>query len=574
MASAGGSRQVRSVRWLLSGLLGIFGCGDRHLTAILPPGSDAGPSAGAGGQAPQSPDACGASEGQGAGPLPPMGWNGWNAFGCGPELDQAKFLANADALVARGLADVGYQYMNLDDCWQSGRGSDGFVIPNATRFPDGIGALGDYVHERGLKLGIDSCSSGCQRAELRTPGSLGYEAQDAQRYAEWGVDFVKYTGSGASAAGERADFEAMRDALTETGRPMLFSIVNAPFKYWHSEVGQMWRTHPDIQPSFANVLEVVDVTSKLAAYAGQGGYNDADMLWIGNPGLSEPESRAVFALWSILASPLLAGNDLTAMSAFTQATLTNREVIALNQDELRLQGALLGTQGDVSVYAKPLAECGARGVVLLNRGNAAAEASVAWQELGLLPGEASVRELWAGVDWPVARDAVSVTVGPHDAVALRIVGSEPPLPRGTVYLSDLPWSYAVNGWGPIERDQELGGDAQGDGGALTLGGITYEKGLGTNSPALVRYRLGQVCRELQAMIGIDDSTGDSGSAVFQVWADGEKLFDSGVITGATEPRPISVDVSGRNEMRLFVGEVDDFGLDHGNWADALLVCDE
>jgi len=574
MPTVGGTHPVRCGAWLLAGLLGIFGCGDRHLTAILPPRTDPGSGGGSAGGPPAAPASCGPGEGQGAGPLPPMGWNGWNTFGCGPELDQAKFMANADALLARGLADVGYEYMNLDDCWQAGRGADGVVTVNATRFPDGIGALGDYVHARGLKLGIDSCSAGCQRPELNTPGTVGYEAQDAQSYALWGVDFVKYTGTGTSQAGLRADFETMRDALEQTGRPMLLSIVNAPFKYWHTEVGQMWRTHDDIEPTWSDVLEVIDVTSKLAAYAGQGGYNDADMLWIGNPGLSESESRAVFSVWAILASPLLAGNDLTEMSAPTQAILTNREVIALNQDALRLQGALLDTQDDVSVYAKPLATCGGRGVVLLNRGSSPSEASVTWQALGLAPGTASVRDLWAGIDLAPAEDAVSVTVPPHDAVALRIVGSEPELPRGTQFLSDLPWSYAVNGWGPVERDQELGGEGAEDGAALTLGGVTYDKGLGTNSPSLVRYRLGGACSQFEAVIGIDDLTGDNGSAVFQVWADGEKLFDSGVFTGSSSPRTISVDISGRHEMRLVVGEVEDFGLDHGNWADARVVCSE
>ena len=577
MATVGGTHPVRCGAWLLAGLLGVFGCGDRHLSAILPAGDDAGSGGGtAGGSAgaPPGPASCGPGEGQGAGPLPAMGWNGWNTFGCGPELDQAKFLANADALLARGLADVGYEYMNLDDCWQSGRGPDGVVTVNATRFPDGIGALGDYVHARGLKLGIDSCSGGCPRPELTTPGTLGYEEQDAQSYASWGVDFVKYTASGSNVAAARAEFEVMREALEETGRPMLLSIVNAPFKYWHTEVGHMWRTHHDIEPTWSDVLDVIDVTSKLAAYAGQGGYNDADMLWIGNPGLSESESRAVFSVWAILASPLLAGNDLTEMSAETQAILTNPEVIALNQDALRLQGAPLGNQGDVSVYAKPLAACGSRGVVLLNRGTSPSEASVTWQELGLAPGIASVRDLWAGADLGPAEDAVSVTVPPHDAIALRIVGNEPVLPRGTQFLSDLPWSYAVNGWGPVERDQELGGDGADDGSPLTLGGVTYDKGLGTNSPSLVRYRLGGACTQFDAVIGIDDLTGDRGTAVFQVWADGEKLFDSGVMTGSTPPRAISIDVSGKNEMRLVVGEVEDFGQDHGNWANARVVCSE
>jgi alpha-galactosidase len=253
--------------------------------------------------------------------------------------------------------------------------------------------------------------------------------------------------------------------------------------------------------------------------------------------------------------------------------LTHPDIIALNQDALRLQGVLLGTRGEVAVYAKPLAECGARGVVLLNRGDEAAVGSVSWRELGLTAGPALVRDLWAGVDSNAA-DGVTVTVAPHDVVALRVVGTEPPLPRGEVYLSDLAWSYAANGWGPVERDQELGGIAAGDGAPLMLSGRRYEKGLGTNSPSLVRYRLGKRCQELSAEIGIDDAAGEIGSVVFQVWADGEKLFDSGVVHRSTPSQRIRVDVTDRSELRLWVGQVDEFGQDHANWADARLRCDE
>jgi alpha-galactosidase len=572
MATAGGTRSARSGGYLLAMLLAIFGCGDRHLTAILPPATGTGQAG-----EPNQPDAplpsCGPGEGVGAGPLPPMGWNGWNSFGCGPALDQTKFLAVADALVESGMAAAGYKYMNLDDCWQGERAADGSISTNA-RFPDGLRGLGDYVHGKGLKLGLHTPMGGCVRPEMTTPGSQGHEAQDAQSYASAGVDFVKYNGCGGVDEDKHAAFQAMRDALDATGRPMLLSIVDSPFKYWQTEVGQMWRTHADVSPSWQGILDIVDATSPLSPYAGQGGYNDSDMLWIGNAGLSESESRACFATWAILASPLLAGNDLTSMSEATQTILTAREVIALDQDPLRLQGALISTQADVMVFAKPLAECGARGVVLLNRGEQSASARVTWQELGLMPGRAGLRDLWAGQELEPAIDELTLSVPPHDALALKVVGSEPVLPRGEVYLSDLVESYASNGWGPLEKDQNIGEKARDDGTTLMLDGVRYPKGLGTNSPALVRYRLGKGCRELSAQIGIDDDTGDSGSVVFQVWADGEKLFDSGVMTGATPSRRIHVDVTGRSELRLLVGEVDDYTLDRGDWADARLLCDE
>lgn len=501
-----------------------------------------------------------------------MGWNGWNEFRCRPELDEAKFRANVDALVSSGMKEAGYRFANLDDCWQSPRAADGSLTANE-RFPSGIGELGRYVHASGLKLGIDAHNVDCAWPELTTPGSVDHEIEDAATFATWGVDYVKYARCGGDSTAAQASAEAMREALNQTGRSMLLSLVYAPLEHWQTTTAQLWRTYSDIEPSWDALLGIVDAHSPLAPYGGQTGFNDADMLWVGHPALSEAESRAHFSLWAIWASPLLAGTDLSRMSATTAAILTNREVIALNQDPLTLQAVLLEQQGDVDVYAKPLAACGARGVVLLNRGAVAVEARVTWQALGLAPGVAAVRDLWLGAQLEPASDSLTVVVEPHDVRALRIEGTEPPLPQGDVYLSDLPWTYAANGWGPVERDREVGDKAAADGAALSLGGTRYEKGLGTNSPSLVRYRLGQNCRTLSVWIGIDDVTGDAGSAIFQVWADREKLFDSGVVYGNAPPRHIELDVTNRSELRLFVGEVENIGLDHADWADARLSCD-
>jgi alpha-galactosidase len=566
MAKAGGTFQVRSCAGLLALALGVFGCGDRRLTAI----SEESTAQGGGGpsQPPPEPGACAPA---GTPARPAMGWNGWNEFRCRAELDQAKFHANVDALVTRGLRDAGFQYANLDDCWQAPRAADGSLSANA-RFPDGMAALGRYVHAQGLKFGVYAHTNECTRPEMTTPGSLGFEAQDAAAFAEWGVDYVKYTRCAGELADDPASFATMQSALEQTRRPMLFSIVASPFRYWQLAVAQQRRTHSDVDPSWDAILDIVDTNAKLAAYAGQSGFNDADMLWLGLPGLSEAENRAHFSMLAIMASPLLVGSDLTKLTDANVALLTNPEVIALNQDALGLQGNWIDEQGEVSIYAKPLSSCGARGVVLLNRGDVPADASVTWAALGLASGVASVRDLWSARDLEAARDQLTLTVPPHDVRAVRITGTEPPLPRGNPYLSDLPWTYAANGWGPVERDQELGDDQAFDGPPITLGGTRYSKGLGTNSPSLVRFRLGKACQSFTADIGIDDLTGDNGSAIFQVWADGEKLFDSGIVLGTTPPRRIAVDVTGRTELRLFVGEVDDIALDHANWADARLTC--
>ncbi len=567
MATAGGTPQVRSCAGFLAIGLVVAGCGDRHLTAILPAPVDhttVPPD-----MTTPEPDSCSAPP---RASVPPMGWNGWNAFRCRPELDQTKFMANVDALVASGMKDAGYRYANLDDCWQTARNSDGLVAANE-RFPDGIAGLARYAHARGLKLGLDAHIGECQRAEMTTPSSQGYEQTDAATFADWGVDYVKYARC-ASDADDAARFGMMRAALDATRRPMVFGLVASPFQEWQAEVAQQWRTHADIEPSWDAILDIIDTNAKLAAYAGQGGFNDADMLWVGFSGLTESESRAHFSMWALMASPLLAGNDLTAMSETTAALLTNREIIALDQDGLGLQGVQLEQQGAVGVYAKPLGSCGARGVVLLNRGDQAADARVTLTALGLAPGPAVVRDLWMARDLDVATDSLTLSVPPHDVRALRITGSEPPLPRGSVFISDLSWTYAANGWGPVERDQELGDMGVGDGLPLMLGGNRYAKGLGTNSPSLVRYRLGKACQTFSAEIGIDDLTGDSGSAVFQVWADGEKLYDSGIMLGSAAPRHVDVDVGGRSEIRLFVSQVEDYGMDHADWADARLLCSE
>ena len=566
MATAGRTTRVRSFAGVLPILLILGGCGDRQLTAILPaPGDHTDPPP----DGALDPASCTPTA---SGPLPALGWNGWNEFRCRPELDQQKFESNVDALVARGMKDAGYEFANLDDCWQAPRGADGALSANA-RFPDGIGALGSYVHDRGLKLGIDAHNLDCKWPEMVTPGSGTHEAQDAASFASWGVDYVKYTRCGGDLVEYQTEVSGLRDAIAKNGRPMRLSIVTTPFSYWQLGAADQWRTHGDIEPGWAALLDIIDTEAPLAAYAGQVGFNDADMLWVGNAALTEAESRAHFSMWAILASPLLAGNDLSAMSDATAAILSNREVIALDQDPLALQGLLLDQQGDVGVYGKPLSGCGARGLVLLNRGSQVAEATVSWQELGLAAGAAGVRDLWAARDLDPAHDTLTLMVPPHDVRALRITGSEPPLPHGTPYLSDLPWTYAANGWGPVERDQELGGKAAGDGQPLSLGGTHYDKGLGTNSPALVRYLLGKHCSRFSAEIGIDDLAGDIGSVVFQVWADAEKIFDSGTMLRATAPRHIDLNVSGRSEIRLFVGQIDDIGQDHGDWADARLTCD-
>lgn len=501
---------------------------------------------------------------------PPLGWNGYNTFDCSAELNEAKVKANIDALVESGMLAAGYQYVNLDQCWQQPRSDAKTRVFSAERLPNGVEALARLVHDRGLLLGVFAPIGDC----LGAPGSIGFEALDAQSYADWGVDYLKYVACPAQLA-EPSAVVRMEQALRNTGRPIVLSLAAPPFAEWMPRVAQLWRTGGNAAPRWESIVEAIDDTTPLAAYARPGAFNDPDMLEIGRQALSDGEERVQLAVWSILSAPLLAGNDLTAMSEHTRATLTNADIIALDQDPLGLQGAVIRRAGDVDVLAKPLAECGARGVVLWNRGQSLAEVTLSWSELWLGAGPASVQDLWAHVDLPAAPDGITLTIPPHDAVALRVTGVEPALPGGDVDLSELEWTYAVNGLGPIELDASNGEAQAVDGSPMRLRGAAYDKGVGVHAPSLIRYRLGQKCSRFVADVGIDDETSGSGSVEFELWADGVKLYGSGVVTGRTPSKRVDIDVAGRRELRLFVntGGDDDYRYDHADWAGARLLCD-
>jgi alpha-galactosidase len=557
------ARQGLARAWLCALFLLLSGCQDRYLAAILPGPPPDPPAPETGCEAVVPPGVTVKT--------PPMGWNSWNAYGCGPELTEAAALANADALVARGLDQAGYRYFTMDECWQSERSPEGELLANPGRFPRGMGFVADHVRGLGLTLGINTLSDTCERAEQVTPGSLGFEAQDAALFASWNAGLVKYRRCGEPEQRER--YLTMREALDATGAAVVFSVTSPPFLDWQREVGHTWRSALDFEPRWESILVVLDTARALAAYTGPSGFTDADLLQLGNGALSESEARAHFALWAILASPLMLSTDLTRLPEPLRELVTNPELIALNQDPLALQAVEVRRVEDFQVLAKPLASCGARGVLLLNRGDVEVSGTVTWLELGLLSGAATVRDLVRRADLGTFVDGFSVNVPARDAVALRIVGQEPPLPSGSVYLSDLAWTYATSGYGPIELDASNGEYLPRDGHLTTLRGATFEKALGVHAPSLIRYRLGRRCTRFDAVVGIDDETNGGGSVTFEVWADGEKLFDSGLLTGESAARAVSVDLTGRSDLRLLVTlGGDQYYLDHASWADARLSC--
>jgi alpha-galactosidase len=498
-----------------------------------------------------------------------MGWDTWNRFGCGSGANETKIRAVADAMVANGMLAAGYEYVIVDDCWQGPRQADGTPAPDPTKFPSGMASLGSYLSARGLTLGIQSIAA--PTSCVGRTGSEGYESIDVQTFASWGAKYLKYSRCGTT-AGAEADFRAMRTALDTFAPDFVYSVHDNALVEWMTTLAQLWRTTTPVSATWDSIGSILDVNAGLAAFARPGAFNDPDMLEVGNAGLSESEMRAQFTLWAVMTAPLIAGNDPTEMSATADAILTNSEIIAIDQDPLGLQGIRVRDDGDTEVYAKPLAGCGARGVVLLNRGAAPAAITVSWPEIWLGPGSATVRDLWARADQPPAADHVTVTVAPHDVAALKIIGTEPSRPRGGVYLGDAPWTYAANGLGPVERNQSNGDAASNDGTSLTIRGATYAKGLGVHGPSLVRYRLGRACTRFTADVGIDDASA-SGTVSFQVWADGEKLLDTGVLSSATPIRHVDLDVTNRHELRLFVGDGDDGSTgDLADWADAHVDC--
>ena len=358
---------------------------------------------------------------------PPMGWNSWNKFGC--DVSEKLIKEIADAIVSSGMKDAGYEYVVIDDCWQVDRDENGNIVPDPERFPNGMKHVVDYVHSLGLKFGIYS-DAGTKTCQGR-PGSRGYEFQDARTYAAWGVDYVKYDWCHTSTQNAKASYTLMRDAIHKAGRPIVFSIcewgLSKPWT-WAKDVGHLWRTTDDIMDCWDCVDErnnagftvLLDRVVGLESYSDPGHWNDPDMLEVGNSGLTVSESRAHFSLWCILASPLMAGNDLRDMTAETKEILMNKEAIAVDQDSLGKTGVKVRDDGDLEVWVKQLAD-GSRGVVLFNRGLTSEKMTVKWTEMGYPPYlKALVRDLWQHKDMGKFKDEYSAEVPSHDAVMLRV----------------------------------------------------------------------------------------------------------------------------------------------------------
>ncbi|KAK3004495.1 hypothetical protein RJ639_018758 [Escallonia herrerae] len=357
---------------------------------------------------------------------PQMGWNSWNFFAC--DINETVIKETADALISTGLAEMGYIYVNIDDCWSTLRRDSkvsldsvtfnlvlffsdvhlGQLVPDPETFPSGIRALADYVHGKGLKLGIYS-DAGDFTCQVR-PGSLFHENDDAEIFASWEVDYLKFDNCFNLGIDPKKRYPPMREALNATGRTIFYSLcewgVDDP-ALWAGKVGNSWRTTDDINDTWASMTTVADLNNKWAAYAGPGGWNDPDMLEVGNGGMTYPEYRAHFSIWALMKAPLLIGCDVRNMTAETYNILTNEEIIAVNQDKLGVQGRKVQVAGDgcSEVWAGPLS--GNRlTVALWNRCSKAKTIKAVWDALGLESSTSvSVRDLWKHQD--VLQDVVA-----------------------------------------------------------------------------------------------------------------------------------------------------------------------
>ncbi len=365
---------------------------------------------------------------------PPMGWNSWNKFGCNVSEDLIKEMA--DAMVESGMKDAGYEYIVIDDCWQVGRDSTGNIIPDPKHFPHGMKALADYIHSRGLKLGIYSCA-GSYTCQGR-PGSRGYQFQDARQYAAWGIDYLKYDWCSNEGQNAQAAYQTMSDAIKQSGRPIVFSICewgeNQPWK-WGKGIGHMWRVTPDIRDCFqckfdwggVGVLDIIDIMADLYPYAGPGHWNDAEMLEIGNGGMTKDEYITHFSMWCMLATPLMAGNDLRKMDAETKEILTNKEVISVNQDKLGQQARRFMDMGEKEIWAKPLAN-GELAVCFLNRTETTWHLNYDWHkqtiyfadQVNIHKKEYTIRDLWKHQNIGTTQANTVCDIPPHGVLMVRL----------------------------------------------------------------------------------------------------------------------------------------------------------
>lgn len=374
-------------------------------------------------------------------PTPPMGWNSWNTFQT--NINEQLVKGIADVMVSSGMKDAGYTYLVLDDGWMAmeRNAKTGDLVPDPKKFPNGLKPVIDYVHSKGLKFGLYNCAG--TKTCAGYPGTRGYEYQDARFYASLGTDYLKFDWCNTEGINAKEAYTTMSKALKAAGRPIVFSLCewgdHQPWR-WAEPIGQLWRTTGDITAQFdaikdygnwhANgVMTIVDLQDTLRRYAGPNHWNDPDMLEVGN-GLTPAQNRSHFSLWSILAAPLIAGNDLRSMTEETRSVLTNKDVIAVNQDVLGIQGFRYTNKDSVQTWFKPLAD-GDWAICIVNRSSVSKPIEFNWQAENVtdtifnknLDSKSityKLRDLWSHKDVGNTKKPLKATIQPYDVLMLRL----------------------------------------------------------------------------------------------------------------------------------------------------------
>jgi alpha-galactosidase len=369
---------------------------------------------------------------------PPMGWNSWNKFGC--NVSETLIKEMADAIVFSGMKDAGYEYVVIDDCWQTGRDEKGNIIVDKEHFPNGMKPVADYAHKLGLKFGIYSCA-GSKTCQGR-PGSRGYQFQDARQYAEWGVDYLKYDWCYNEGQDAKAAYKTMSDALRECGRPIVFSICewgeNKPWE-WGKGVGHLWRITADIRDCYdcrfnwggVGVLQILDKALTITQYSGPGHWNDLEMLEIGNGGQTQQEYRSHMAIWSMMSAPLMAGNDIRNMDVLTKEILLNKDVIAINQDKLGKSAFRFVQLNGIDILVKALSD-GDVAFLFINRNNFNTELNYNWNfdtvydeslengSLYMKRAPRTIKNVWTNQYMGTTDTLLKKTLEPHESLFLRL----------------------------------------------------------------------------------------------------------------------------------------------------------
>ncbi|RCG20417.1 glycoside hydrolase family 27 protein [Streptomyces reniochalinae] len=413
-------RPTVSTRTTGKGLISAIGVVMMCGAGLAAPASAATPTA----EKTESAQAARESSGGDLTKTPPMGFNNWNATHCGADFNEEMVKDTADIFVEKGLKDAGYEYVNLDDCWaEPERDADGKLVPNKERFPHGIEAVADYVHSKGLKLGIyTSAGTWTCNTEPGMPGALGHEESDARQFADWGVDYLKYDNCNNEGRPAQERYQTMRDALDKTGRDIVYNICewgeNKPWE-WAPKLAETWRTTEDISDNWDSMLGIMQENLKLSQYASPGDFNDPDMLEVGNGGMTDTEYRTHFSMWSIMAAPLLIGSDLREDDGAAIDILSNKEVIAVDQDALGKQGEVVSQEDGRWVVSKELAD-GSRAIALFNETDQE-QTITTTADAATVPHADSykVRDLWKHSD-STSNGGLSEKVPSHGTVMLRV----------------------------------------------------------------------------------------------------------------------------------------------------------